>query len=69
MLGNCVNLSTIKVSDDLKTKTIDHQKAKAQWAMLRLLALGRKQIEDGKVIEHDDVVAIFETEDNNRSSA
>ena len=68
MAGNCVNLSTIKVSNDLKTKTIDHHKAQAKWARLRLLALGRNQIEDGKVIQHDDVMKIFEEEDNNRSS-
>ena len=58
--------SNIKTSTDLKTKPTDCQKTQDQLAMLRLLALGRKQIEDGKLIAHDDVVAIFDAEDYSR---
>jgi hypothetical protein len=32
--------------------------------MLRIFALGREQIDEGKVIDHDDVVALLEAEDN-----
>ena len=42
---------------------VSYQKTQDQLAMLRILALGKKQIEDGKVIDHDDVTALFETED------
>ena len=40
---------------------------KDQSAMLRILALGQRQIEEGAVIDHDDVVALFEAEDNGKS--
>jgi prevent-host-death family protein len=43
---------------------VSYQKTQDQIAMLRILALGRKQIDDGKVIDHDDVVALLEAEDN-----
>ncbi|MES2742484.1 MAG: type II toxin-antitoxin system Phd/YefM family antitoxin [Pseudomonadota bacterium] len=43
---------------------LSYQKTQDQLAMLRILALGRKQIEEGKVIDHDDVVALLEDEDN-----
>ena len=43
---------------------VSYQKTQDQLAMLRVLALGRKQIEEGKVIDHDDVVALLEAEDN-----
>ncbi|MHA4867773.1 type II toxin-antitoxin system Phd/YefM family antitoxin [Duganella sp. PWIR1] len=43
---------------------VSFQKTQDQNAMLRILALGRKQIEEGKVVNHDDVVALFEAEDN-----
>jgi prevent-host-death family protein len=42
---------------------VSYQKTQDQLAMLRILALGRKQIEEGKVIDHDDVVALLEAED------
>lgn len=42
---------------------VSFQKTQDQIAMLRILALGRKQIEEGKVMDHDDVVALFEAED------
>jgi prevent-host-death family protein len=42
---------------------VSYQKMQDQIAMLRILALGRKQIEEGKVIDHDDVAALFEAED------
>lgn len=42
---------------------VTFQKTQDQIAMLRILALGRKQIEEGKVMDHDDVVALFEAED------
>lgn len=42
---------------------VSYQKTQDQIAMLRILALGRKQVEEGKVIAHDDVVALFEAED------
>ena len=47
---------------------VSYQKTQDQLAMLRILALGKKQIEEGKVIDHDDVVALFEAEDNERST-
>lgn len=43
---------------------VSYQKTQDQIAMLRILALGKKQIEEGKVIDHDDVVALLEAEDN-----
>ncbi|MDQ2823029.1 MAG: type II toxin-antitoxin system Phd/YefM family antitoxin [Pseudomonadota bacterium] len=43
--------------------SVSYQKTQDQIAMLRILALGRKQIEEGKVMAHDDVVALFEAED------
>lgn len=43
---------------------VSYQKTQDQIAMLRILALGRKQIEEGKVVDHEDVVALFEAEDN-----
>lgn len=42
---------------------VSFQKTQDQIAMLRILALGRKQIEECKVMDHDDVVALFEAED------
>jgi prevent-host-death family protein len=42
---------------------VSFQKTQDQIAMLRILALGRKQIEEGKVMAHEDVVALFEEED------
>lgn len=43
--------------------SVSYQKTQDQIAMLRILALGRKQIDEGKVMAHDDVVALFEAED------
>lgn len=43
---------------------VSYQKTQDQLAMLRILALGRKQIEKGKVIDHDDVVALLEAEND-----
>ena len=43
---------------------VSYQKTQDQLAMLRILALGRKQIEEGKIIAHDDVVALLEAEDD-----
>ncbi|MGK5028902.1 type II toxin-antitoxin system Phd/YefM family antitoxin [Janthinobacterium sp. MDT1-19] len=43
---------------------VSYQKTQDQLAMLRILAHGRKQIEQGKVIDHDDVVALLEAEDD-----
>jgi prevent-host-death family protein len=43
---------------------VSYQKTQDQLAMLRILALGRKQIEEGKIIDHDDVVALLEAEDD-----
>jgi prevent-host-death family protein len=45
---------------------VSYQKTQNQLALLRILTLGRKQIEEGKVIDHDDVVALFEAEANER---
>jgi prevent-host-death family protein len=36
---------------------VSYQKTQDQLAMLRILAHGKKQIEDGKVIDHDDFFA------------
>jgi len=43
---------------------VSYQKTQDQLAMLRILALGRKQIEEGKIIDHDEVVALLEAEDD-----
>jgi hypothetical protein len=43
---------------------VSDQTTKNQPAMLHILALGRKQIEEGKVIDHDAVVALLEAKDN-----
>jgi prevent-host-death family protein len=43
---------------------VSYQKTQDQLAMHRILALGRKQIEEGKVTDHDDVVALLEGDDN-----
>lgn len=43
---------------------VSYQKTQDQLAMLRILALGRKQIEEGKFMDHDDVVARLEAEDD-----
>jgi prevent-host-death family protein len=43
---------------------VSYQKTQDQLAMLRILALGRKQSEEGKIINHDDVVALLEAEDD-----
>ncbi|PJJ18228.1 antitoxin Phd_YefM of type II toxin-antitoxin system [Janthinobacterium sp. 67] len=43
---------------------VSYQKTRDQLAMFRILALGRNQIEKGKVIDHDDVVALLEADDN-----
>lgn len=45
---------------------VSYQKTQDQLAMLRILALGRKQIEEGKVIDHDEVVALLEAEDDDK---
>ena len=36
-----------------------YQKTQNQMAMLHILALGRKQIQEGKVIDHDDVQSLI----------
>lgn len=61
-----MSLYTKKTSGDVKTNTTDYQKARDQFSMLWLLVLGRNQIENGKVIDHDDVVALFNAEDSTR---
>ena len=43
---------------------VSYQKTQDQIAMLQILALGRKQIEEGKVLDHEDVVALLEAEDS-----
>ena len=48
--------------------SVSYQKMQDQIAMLRILALGRKQIEEGKIIAHEDVVAMFEAEDQSSQS-
>lgn len=47
---------------------VSFQQTQDQIAMLRLLALGRKQIEEGKVIAHEDVLALLEAEDKESQS-
>lgn len=42
---------------------ISYQEAQDQLVMLRILALGRKQIEEGKVLDHDAVAALFAAQD------
>jgi prevent-host-death family protein len=41
-----------------------YQKTQDQLAMLRILAHGRKQVEEGKLTDHDDFFAELEAEDN-----
>ena len=43
---------------------VSYQKTQDQLTMLRLLAHGRKQIEDGKVTGHDDFFAQLDAQDN-----
>lgn len=43
-----------------------YRKAQDQIAMLRLLALGKQQIEKGEVLDHDAVVALLTAEDDAR---
>ena len=42
--------------------SVSYQETQDQLAMLRILALGCKQIEEGKVLDHDAVVALFAAE-------
>jgi prevent-host-death family protein len=42
---------------------LSYQKMHDQLTMLRVLAHGQKQIEEGKVTDHDDLFARFEVED------
>ena len=46
---------------------ISYQKTQDQIAMLRILALGRKQVEVRKVVVHDDVVALLSADDDERA--
>ena len=43
---------------------LSYQKTQDQLTMLRILAHGRKQVEEGKVTDHDDFFAQLEAEDN-----
>jgi len=43
-----------------------YHKTQDQIAMLRLLAMGRQQVEAGKVQDHDAVVALFAAQDRAR---
>ena len=42
---------------------LSYQKMHDQLTMLRVLAHGQKQIEEGKVTDHDDLFARFDVED------
>lgn len=42
---------------------VSYQKTQDQLTMLRILAHGRKQVEEGKVTDHDDFFAQLEAED------
>lgn len=42
---------------------VSFQKTQDQLAMLRILAHGQRQIEEGKVVDHDDFFAQLEAED------
>ncbi|MBA5689612.1 type II toxin-antitoxin system Phd/YefM family antitoxin [Rugamonas apoptosis] len=42
---------------------LSYQKTQDQLTMLRILAHGKRQIEDGRVTEHDDFFAQLEAED------
>lgn len=48
---------------------VSYQKTQDQIAMLRILALGRKQVEEGKIIDHEDIVALLNAEDDDGRSA
>jgi len=43
---------------------LTYQKTQDQLTLLRILAHGRKEVEDGKVTDHDDFFAQLEAEDN-----
>jgi len=43
--------------------SLSFQKTQDQLSMLRILAHGRKQVEEGKVTEHDDFFAQLDAED------
>lgn len=43
---------------------LSFQRTQDQLNLLRIFAFGRKQIEDGKVTDHDDFMAELEAEDN-----
>ncbi len=47
---------------------LSYQKTQDQLTMLRLLAHGKKQIEEGKVTDHDDFFAQLDTEDSQGQS-
>lgn len=42
---------------------LSFQQTQDQIALLRILALGKKQIEEGKITDHDDFFAELEAED------
>ena len=43
---------------------LSYQKTQDQLTMLRILAHGRKQVEEGRVTDHDEFFAQLEAEDN-----
>lgn len=49
--------------------TLSFQQTQEQLALLRILALGKKQIEEGKTTDHDDFFAELEKEDEGIVSA
>lgn len=47
---------------------LSYQKTQDQLTMLRLLAHGKKQVEEGKVTDHDDFFAQLDAEDSQGQS-
>lgn len=48
---------------------LSYQKIQDQLTMLRILAYGKKQIEEGKITDHDDFFAQLEAEDKKTSTS
>lgn len=49
--------------------TLSYQQTQDQIALLRILALGKQQIEEGNVTDHDDFFAELEKDDEGTASA
>jgi len=64
--GNPVAISVDGQVQAVLQDSASYHKTQDQIAMLRLLAMGRQQVEEGKVRDHDAVVALFAAQDRAR---